>query len=298
MTARNISCVIAILAILSVPTDGQEKKYSAHDLDELMAKVWQNCKSDLDNLRGHVFKEREVVDDFRADLGNKSHIEYEYAWVVKDGVLVPRTVRINGRDISEDEEKNLLSARKGSLVRRDDGTIDAGAWIYLRQNHRQGETWETILDFFDDLSHRYVKLRFFPRFIYKAGQFTFAGRQKLEGYDVIEVKYHVEVEYVDHQKGSELVRMFIIPDQFRLVKIIIEAKRWWDYSCTMVMNKLEGDAWVPRSFYLDGTGPNGSLRKSNEFHSFRKIDVKAKFWFEDVKTRIWFETDHPSEPPK
>ena len=49
------------LGILSVPANAQEKMYSAQDLNELMARVWQNCKIDLDNLRGYIFNEKDTV---------------------------------------------------------------------------------------------------------------------------------------------------------------------------------------------------------------------------------------------
>jgi hypothetical protein len=34
-------------------------------------------------------------------------------------------------------------------------------------------------------------------------------------------------------------------------------------------------------------------RYSREFYSFKKSEVKAKFWFEDVDAKIRYETDKP-----
>jgi hypothetical protein len=89
--------LIAIFTILFVPINAQEKKYSANDLNELMAKVWQNCKIDLDNLRSYIFNETEKWNRTFPVVEMDS---FDWVWNVKDGYIGPSIDKINGWKIS------------------------------------------------------------------------------------------------------------------------------------------------------------------------------------------------------
>ena len=109
MTFRNIPCLIVVLGILSVPANAQEKMYSAQDLNELMARVWQNCKIDLDNLRGYIFNEKDTVygKKFFPDSDSRTCAEdsFYYVWTANNGYLGPSLKKINGKEVTANGEK-------------------------------------------------------------------------------------------------------------------------------------------------------------------------------------------------
>ncbi len=301
MTVRNVSCLIAILTILSVPTNAQEKTYSAQDLNELMAQVWQNCKLDLDNLRGYIFNETDTLygKKFFPNSDSRTRVEDSlyYVWTAKDGYLGPSLKKINGKEVSFNGKKLKITKKEYSLVW--DPTI-VKRYVNWRMNHQKWERWDTILDFFDDLVEGWSDQRIYARFDYKPKKYKYEGSREYEGNRVIEITYP---SHANMGSGTTLVRMLVIPDENQLVAVALSI--FFQYSFgraqteyTMTMDNSHDNVWLPKEFRQSGTSSwGGVVSISREFNSYAKTDVKAKFWFEDVKTRIIYDLETP-EPPK
>ena len=99
MALKNISRLIAFSSLILFASsaiarqNSEEKTYSAHDLNRLMARVWENCKIDLDNLRGYVFNETDSLygKKFQPHMSDKVRVQdrFDYVWTAKGGYLGP-----------------------------------------------------------------------------------------------------------------------------------------------------------------------------------------------------------------
>ena len=303
MALCNISRVIAFSSLIlfagsaTALQNSEEKKYSAHDLDELMAKVWQNCRIDLDNLRGYIFNEKDTLYAKKCspDMSDKALVQdrFDWAWTSKGDHLGPSLKRINGKDVLVDGEKIKITKKEYSLTWE-----PAAVKLYVkrRQNHEKWEKWDTILDFFDDLVEGSSSHRIYAPFDYKPRKYRYVGTREYEGHRVIEITYPSSATY-----GAIWVTMLVIPDENQLVAVRLsyqQSDRQADW--TMTMNNSHDNVWLPKEFRQSGTTSWGRVVSiSREFTSYAKTDVKVKFWsewFEDVQTRIiYLETPEPKK---
>jgi hypothetical protein len=169
MIPRHITRLIAISILMFFAVSAialrspQEKKYSSKELDELMVKVLQNCKTNLENLRSYFFSETEMIDTQDSHLmialqkhdpssfkKIPIHARIDYIWTLIDGYLIPSPTRINGKEVSVEVKKGTEEEwfnRKGSIVSWDTPAFDEKEWFNRRQNHPPWYTLETIPDF-------------------------------------------------------------------------------------------------------------------------------------------------------
>jgi len=302
MTLINIGRVIAFSSLILFAGSAiarqhsKDKKDGAHDLDELMAKVWQNCKIDLDNLRGYIFNETDSLygKKFLPHMSDKALVQdrFDYVWTAKGGYLGPSLIKINGKDVWVDGKKIKITQKAFSLT-WDPAVVKLYAkW---RQSHQAWEKWDTILDFFDDLVDGWSERPRYGRFEYKPRKYTYVGSKEFEGHNVIEINYPID----GRVSATPLVTMLIIPDEAQLVAVALSVQ--WSASqveYSMTMDNSHDNVWLPKEFRQIGTASWGGLAPvSRDFDSYAKTDVKAKFWFEDVKTKIWFGKDTP-QPKK
>jgi hypothetical protein len=301
MALKNISRLIAFSSLILFANsaiagqNSEEKTYSTNDLDELMAKVWQNCKLDLDNLRGYIFNETDSLygKKFTPDSDSKVRVEdrLDWVWTAKDGYLGPSLTKINGKDVLVDGKKIKITQKEFSLT-WDPGVVKR--YVKWRQNHQAWERWDTILDFFDDLVENWSERQIYERFEYKPRKYTYVCSKEFEGHNVI------EIDYPSHGlESTPLVTMLIIPDEAQLVAVALSVRHSsTQVEYTMTMDNSHDNVWLPKEFRQLGTSKWGGVATvSRDFNSYAKTDVKAKFWFEDVKTKIWFGVDAP-QPKK
>ena len=302
---QHIFRLVAIVTILFALGNGaaiSAEEYSAKDLNAIMAKVWQNCTIDLDNLRGYIFNETDSLYNNGKCvpwLSSKVSVQdrFDWVWTVKDGYLGPSLKRINGKEISVNGNKIKITQKEYSL------TLDtAGVKKYVneRMYHPKWEKWDTILDFFDDLVEGWFEQRRFARFDYKPGQYRYEGSREYEGHRVIEITYPSNANLGN---GTTLVRMLVIPDENQLVAVALslfyrDGYGFGQIENTMTMDNSHDNVWLPKEFRESSTSSWGHEDShSHEFNDYAKTDVKAKFWFEDVKARIIYDLETP-EPKK
>ena len=295
MALTNISRLIAFASFVLfagsaiASQNSEENKYSAQDLNELMAKVWHNCKIDLDNLRGYVFNETDSLygKKFLPHMSDKVRTQdrFDYVWTAKGGYLGPSLTKINSKDVVVDGKKTKITKKEYSLT-WDPAVVKL--YVKWRQNHQAWERWDTILDFFDDLVEGWSEQRIYAQFDYKPRKYRYVGSMEYEGHRVIEITYPSSAH---GPSGKILVRMLVIPEENQLVAITLSLQQGFaQVEYTMTMDNSHDNVWLPREFKQLGTAKWGGVASvSREFNSYAKTGVKAKFWFEDVKTRIIYD---------
>lgn len=298
MVAVSSVLLIAVSSTIAVPNP-KDKKYSGKELDELMARVWQNCKTDLENLRGYAFSETEVIEE-NGVLGLAKRYSYQtridYVWAPSDdGYLVPRPTHINGKEAPDLSRMDSPWNQPGYAVfDLNTGTFYPAKWANTRHHRPPWLVLETILDLFDHFVQCSFRDRFFPRFKYEPGKYKYAGAKEYEGNRVIEVRYKTKTYKTN--LGNKLtveIKMLILPEENQLVKVTCSTSSSFDRWEYVMMMKKPGNDWLLNRFCGYSRTSSSNYRRVSDFHDYIKTDVKARFWLEDVKIKIWYDTDKP-----
>ena len=289
----------------AVAQDTQGKKHNPKELNELMVKVWQNCKIDLDNLRGYTFNETDSLygKKFFPGMSDKVQVQdrLDYVWNVKEGYLGPSLRSINGKEVAANGKKIKITKKDYSLT-WDPAVIQR--YVNDRENPPKWEKWDTILDFFDDLVEGYTQpynQRIYERFEYKPRNYRYVGFKEYEGHRVIEITYPTHVNL--RSSAAIWITMLVLPDENQLVAVALsvrdnQSNRQSRTDWTLTMDNSYNNVWLPKKYSQSGTGSwGGEWSVSREFNSYAKTGVAAKFRFEDVKAKIIYDLEEPKPKP-
>ena len=303
LNKQNLSLIwflTALLGLNAIAFDKNENgKYDAKKLNELMENVWNKFELNFEDMRDYVFSESEVLDN-QSPLDRFRQIpksyHREYAWVVRDGYLVRSPILFDGMDVAAEEQRTAEQK-----------------WI---ESQKKQSKWKSSLDYFVDSfrtlqpgrMEKSAKDKNNPTwndlwfFRFEPGKYIYAGEQQFEGSKVVLIDYKATSRDGYHAT----VRMSIKADEQQLV---VFSMRGWinkddidqQNEYLIVMNKPTGNIWLPKTCYLFANSDLGAAQHilfsyTREFHSYKRSDVKANFYFEDVKTKIQYQTDKPVPP--
>ena len=281
---------LLVVTCLSISIDAAEKKYTKQEINDLLTRVWQASELDLNNFRDYVFCEREVrgyelLDGTTCEALRLASIpvcqdsyagEHEYVWVVRDGHFVRSLTHVDGVEVSTQQQK-----------------VSEEQWIKEEQKRTKAKS---AFEYFF-LSDRAIGNPFALKQM-KEGNYKYKGEIILEKRSFIMLR----ADY-----SSPLVigyTFFIAPELNRLVQFDVNLGSNGKYS--MLMAQPVDKTWLPvkcsGSFEWSFRGLSSSQYGfippyhykswySRKFYSFKKSDVKAKFWFEGVDAEVGNDTD-------
>lgn len=287
---KALSAFLLLVTCLAISLDGAQskKKYSKQEIKDLLSRVWQASELDLDSFRDYVFCEREVqelklLDGSWEGLRLRGiplqNYRREYVWVIRDGYFVRSLTHLNGVEVSAQQQKDSEEQ-----------------WIKEEQKRAKAKS---ALEYFF-LSDSAVG---------SPG----ALKQMKEG----NYKYKAEATMGEHKvimlraDSSSPISMgfafFVVPEENRFVQFDAILNNHGRYS--MIMGQPINKTWLPvicggsaewNFPALTLLSPYGfkpachfTTRNQREFYSFKKSDVKARFWFEGVDAEIGQDTDKP-----
>ena len=166
------------------------------DLDAFMARVLEKRNENWRTLHDYILSERETF-ELLGPLGFPLHgLEREFHWFVRDGYLVRSPVKANGVSLSAEErrkyeDKWLAGEKERERKNREkkDGT----------QAEDAGPHGEITLSVTGDVEFsgfsgqapepRFISEAYFMNFKFEPGNYYFAGRERLDGREVLKVEY-------------------------------------------------------------------------------------------------------------
>jgi hypothetical protein len=176
-------CVAAATAVLCLALGGAAGRAQT-DLDGFMREVLARRDENWKKLQQYILDEREVIDvrgPGRTPLWGDRR---EYTWFIRDGFFVRSPLRVNGVAIGEADrrkyEDDFLTREKRREERRRSGQAEpdaprpADVEALLRQS-REPE---------------FVSSAYFLRFRFDEGRYALAGRETLDGHDVLKIEYY------------------------------------------------------------------------------------------------------------
>jgi hypothetical protein len=264
--------LLALLSYAQAPSE---------DIDAFMKKVLERRQENWDQLHDYFCRERAILSlEGSLDGVPMQGFEREYLWFVKEGYFVRSPVSADGVPVSPEERER-----------------EETKWIerLKKREKERGPDRETFFGF-----------KFEP------GNYFYAGRQQLDGREVVVVEYYPDkgpwnepVE--DDEKESEeekrvkaglrkvlLVTMWIEPEAHQIVKMAMD-NAGFDFlpgswllqvdtiEASLTMGQPLGDAWLIHD--MNGYGKISTargdieLRYSSTFYDYAKAKTGATYRF-------------------
>lgn len=283
--AQRFWIVVALIVAGSLARGATPAPSVQSDLDAFMKNVVAKRDDNWKKFQQYVLDEQEQV-EFRGPgkiplWGDRR----DYTWYVRDGFFVRSPVKANGVAVAEDErrkyETRFLQREQAREKRRaaqskdapppDVKPVDDAA--LLRQS-REPE---------------FISSAYFLRFKFEEGKYAFAGRETIDGRELLKVEYYPKMLFSKEQNSRahrremgqklkddnydatleqmlnkvSMVTLWIEPSAFQIVKYNFEnvnldflpaawLARLTDLRATMTMHMPFPDVWLPKhvEFYF------------------------------------------------
>ena len=168
------------------------------DLDAFMSRVLERRDDNWKKLQQYVLEERETLQITGPGARPLYGTQRDYAWFPRDGIFIKSPLRADGVTISESERRKAEEEWLQREQRREKRRAERAA----RNNASSApdspapDAGDTNAGAINEASVRealepgFVSAAYFLKFKFDPGQYALAGREKLEGRDVLRIEYY------------------------------------------------------------------------------------------------------------
>jgi hypothetical protein len=283
-----------------------------------MARALATRDENWKRLKQYILDEHEELDARDPSGAPLFGRRGEYSWFIRDGYFIRSPIRVDGITIGEDERRRAegrwlerekaREARQAKEKEKPGGPLPA-APVDLPPPGDMGAFLRQTIE------PRFISTAYFLDFKFEPGNYFLAGRETVEGREVLRVEYYPTKLFADEDEGRRperqtrgerrdreaemerkmnkvsLVTLWVEPASAQIIKYTFSnvgteflPLRWFvrldDLSATMVMGQPFPDVWLPRSIDIRvaltiATGTY-EMRYTVRFVDYRQADVKAK----------------------
>jgi hypothetical protein len=248
------------------------------DLDVFMSRVLQRRDDNWKKLQQYVLDERETIQLTGPGATPLYGMKRESTWFPREGRFIKSPLRVNGVTIGEEDRRKgeaewlaieeRREKRRAERARRDAAETGAAASPPLTEDAvRQA------------LEPGFVSSAYFLRFKFDPGHYALAGREKLEGRDVLKIEYYPsklfsegrtrpnkelrqrDLEIESKMNKSAQVTLWVDPAEHQILKYDFEnvdldflPGRWLvrvdGMKAAMEMGQPFPSVWLPRSIRI------------------------------------------------
>lgn len=187
--------VASMLALLPSAVPAQTPPRAPTDLDRLMEEVVKRRDDNWKKLQQYILTERERVTVTGPEGLRLFGFQREYSWFVKDGFFVRSPISTNGVAVSDADRRRYEDAYLRRQKRRDE-----------RRAKRAADRGEPLPppspDAVGDLLRQqaepsFISAAYFLRFRFDPGRYALAGRETIDGREVLRVEYYPAKLFAD-----------------------------------------------------------------------------------------------------
>lgn len=316
---RTALATVALLIVATAPRVAPTVAAQT-DLDAFMQEVLARRDENWKKLQQYVLDEREVIaltGPARWSLWNERR---EYTWFVRDGFFVRSPTKANGATVSEADrrkyEDEYLKRQKEIEQRRGRGTGRPGT-VSPAQPSPTDEDAQTGTDAILRQARQpeFISSAYFLRFRFEEGKYALAGKEMLDGREVLRVEYYpanlfrgdtrrqgggdrsargdqVEAQMRRMMNKVALVTLWVEPSAHQIVKYTFNnvafdflPVQWLarvnDVHASMTMGQPFPDVWLPRNVELAASVSLAigdlDLRYAIDYSDYRRPDVGVRF---------------------
>ena len=171
---------VGIVAAIASPS-------AQSDLDDFMARVLERRDENWRKFQQYILEERETLQVLGAAGESRYGFRREYAWFVRDGFFIRSPLRADGVAIGEGERRRAEDdwLRREQRRERRRGQRDNSS------ASSTGDASGSVEDVLrQSVEPRFVSAAYFLRFTFDPGQYALAGRESLDGRDVLRIEYY------------------------------------------------------------------------------------------------------------
>jgi hypothetical protein len=298
---------IAVGAMLPVSVAGTQS-----DLDAFMERVLASRDQNWKKMQQYILEEDERL-NITAFTGQRVYgFDREYTWFIRDGVFIRSPLRFDGVAISETEraayEQRFLEREKrrearAARAQQDPDDPDASSEVRVSP---EGVQMDIVSG---SLEPRFVSAAYFLRFKFDPGHYALAGREQLNGRDVLKIEYYPSKLFKEgrtrpnrrvRERDDEieakmnkvsLVTLWIDPKQHQILQYTFDnigldflpgrsLVRIDEMTASMKMNEAFPDVWLPADIEMAFglSTAMGSLRAEYDvtYRDYRLASVTSK----------------------
>lgn len=180
--------IVASLLVLLPAMGAAQTARTPTDLDRLMDEVVRRRDDNWKKLQQYILTEKQKVTVTGPEGLRLYGFSREYSWFVKDGFFVRSPLVMNGVSVSERERRNYEAQYLRRQQRRDE-----------RRARRAAERGEPLPppspDAVGDLLRQqaepnFISAAYFLRFKFDPGRYALAGRETIDGREVLRIEYY------------------------------------------------------------------------------------------------------------
>lgn len=279
------------------------------DLDRFMERALQRRDIDRQTLSDYVLDEVESFEVLGPGRVPVARMRREYTWFVKDGIHVRSPLEVDGTPVPEADRRAYEEHWMRSEVSRRE-------YRTRRDEKRAAQGLGPALGAPSINEPRFVAESYFLDFKFEPGNYYLAGKETLDGQQVLKIDYLPSKLFVEDTKGTKdtkppkdtkerakeqeidqkmnktsQVTLWVDPASSQIVKYTFD-NVWMDFlpagwlvkiddlKAQMQMGQPFPGVWLPKniSIHAGATMALGSIEAQyrREFSNYRKADVTSK----------------------
>lgn len=254
------------------------------NLDAFMARVLEHRDQAWRKLHDYILSEAEGYDLAGPGGVRLNGMRREFTWYVRDGYLVRSPLRYDGVAIGEADRRRYEADWLRQEIDREKKRQEKA-----QADRPPGEQDAPTLEGFVDErgEPRFISEAFFLKFKFEAGNYYLAGRERLDGRDVVRVEYYPTRLFgsdADRERSREgrkrsgkdsdmerrlerdfnkvaLVTLWIDPAEYQVLRYEFDnvdfgflPARWLfrldDVKASMTMGRVLDGVWLPRDMEI------------------------------------------------
>jgi hypothetical protein len=299
MRSRQLLVLLCLgLAAAALPVNAQS------DLDAFMEKVLARRDDNWKKLQQYVLEEKEHFDLTGPGGFPLWGMRREYTWFIRDGIFIRSPLTADGVKLSdedrrkaeeqwlrrqrnrEDNEKRRAERRaRGENVDGPQQTVAVGtSGVSVTSSDDEPAAAVPITNTDDLLKQvrepQFVSSAYFLKFKFESGQYALAGREKINGIDVLKIEYYPraglfkdgrtrpnkevrrrEDDVEDKMNKASMVTLWIDPKTHQILQYVFDDIDWdffpgralvriGDVEATMQMGQAFPNVWLPKSIAM------------------------------------------------
>jgi len=289
---RRALCTVAFM-ILIVEPSVHAGQAPANDLDSFMAKVLARRKVNEEALKDYVLNDVEQFEAIAPGQVTLFRSKREYFWYVRDGIHVRSPIRFDGVTIGKterkEEEDKWIKQEKDRAKRRAELRAKSANAVPESEIADQISSDPNKPSFMTQIAEpRFISEAYFLHFKFEPGNYYLAGKEKLDGRDVLVIEYYPTKLFnnkpparggtqqdkkaakppnekevlIDRQMNkTSLVTLWVDPVEYQIVKYTF-SNVWMDFlpaawmlrvdhlKASMEMSQAIPGVWLPRSLSI------------------------------------------------
>ena len=192
-------CTAGLVCPVRAQQPASPPKPPANELDAFMEKVLKRRDVNRQTLQQYVLDETEQFEVLGPARMPVYRQKREYAWYVRDGLHVRSPVRFDGVAVGDEERKKYeeewAQRERKRLESKDKKAKEADKKEEVPETVQAGPEGSTAVP-----TPRFVSEAYFMDFKFEPGNYYLAGREQLDGQQVLRIEYYPKHMFDDSEE--------------------------------------------------------------------------------------------------